>query len=234
MDFQRRTARHIRPGLEDPSLLYLQDRHISEAIVCSRALELLNLPAQIVPFLQQTGFMALPVGECSITLQDVATQLGLPIDGRLVTGRTNYTWAELCVRFLGEALPADQFKGSRVMMSWFDETFSQVPENSTDVQMEQFTQGYIMRLLGGFLMSDTSGNLQTLMYLPLLENMDEVKNYSWGSAVLALPVIVSCNRVQRGEHQGIYASLARVGMGQIPLASTKTKASSPLSPEQGG
>ncbi|KAF7822085.1 serine/threonine-protein phosphatase 7 long form-like protein [Senna tora] len=43
----------------------------------------------------------------------------------------------------------------------------------------------IMRLLGCFLMPDTSGKLQSLMYLPLLENLDDVKKYNWGSAVLA-------------------------------------------------
>ena len=32
----------------------------------------------------------LPVGECTITLEDVVLQLGLRIDGRLVTGPTYY------------------------------------------------------------------------------------------------------------------------------------------------
>ena len=32
----------------------------------------------------------LPVGECTITLEDVALQLGLRIDGRPVTGPTYY------------------------------------------------------------------------------------------------------------------------------------------------
>ncbi|KAF7845062.1 serine/threonine-protein phosphatase 7 long form-like protein [Senna tora] len=225
MDFRRRTARHIRPGPEDPSLLYLQNRHISEAVWQQhpdrvlrprrhRALELLNPPVQIVPLLERTGFYAvsrvgyipydhalisalverwrpethsfhMPMGECTITLQDVEIQLGLPVDGWPVTGSMKYDWSELCLRLLGEAPPASKLKGSRVNMTWFDERFSQVPENATPIQLEQFARAYILRLLGCFLMPDTSGNLQSLMYLPLLENLDDVKKFSWGSAVLA-------------------------------------------------
>ncbi|KAF7827028.1 serine/threonine-protein phosphatase 7 long form-like protein [Senna tora] len=177
MDFWRQTARHIRPGPEDPRLLYLQDRHILEAVWQQhpnrvlrtrqhRALELLNLPVQIVPLLERTRFY----GVAHVVL---------------VTGRTNYMWSKLCLQLLGEAPPTDQLKGSRVNMTWFDERFSQVPENAMDVQLEQFTWGYIMRLLGCFLMPDTSGKLQSLIYLPLLENLDDVKKYSWGFTVLA-------------------------------------------------
>ncbi|KAF7826449.1 Beta-fructofuranosidase, cell wall isozyme [Senna tora] len=256
MDFQRQTARHIRPDPEDSSLLYLEDRHISEAVWQQhpnrvfrprrhRALELLNPPppVQVMKLLQRTGFYGvarvgyiqydhvlisalverwrpethsfhMPMGECSITLQDVVIQVGLSIDRWMVTGRTNYKWAELCVRLLGEAPPTDQFKGSWVMMSWFDERFSQVPENSTDVQLEQFTRGYIMRLLGGFLMPDTSGNLQTLMYLPLLENLDEVKNYSWGPTVLAYLYQSLCHATE-------YKEVVRL-QGVIPLVDAST------------
>ncbi|KAF7833164.1 fasciclin-like arabinogalactan protein 2 [Senna tora] len=201
MDFRRRTARHIRPGPEDPSLLYLQDRHISEAVWQQhpdrvlrprrhRAVELLNLPVQIVPLLEHTGFYAvarvgyipydhalisalverwrpethsfhMPMGECIITLQDVAIQLRLPIDGWL--------------------------------------RFSEVPENAIDVQLEQFTRGDIMRLLGCFLMPDMSGNLRSLTYLPLLENLDDVKKYSWGSAVLAYLYRLLCRATEYKE-----------------------------------
>ncbi|KAF7827485.1 serine/threonine-protein phosphatase 7 long form-like protein [Senna tora] len=115
-----------------------------------RAVELMNPPVEIVRLLEQTGFYGvaragyipygnalisalvkqwrpethsfyMPMRECKITLQDVAIQLGLPIDGWLVTGRTKYNWGELCVRLLGEESPADELKGSRVMMTWLDE-----------------------------------------------------------------------------------------------------------------
>ncbi|KAF7835639.1 serine/threonine-protein phosphatase 7 long form-like protein [Senna tora] len=46
-------------------------------------------------------------------------------------------------------------------------------------------RAYIVRLIGGFLMPDTSGNKVSLLCLPLLRNLKEAGKYSWGSAVLA-------------------------------------------------
>ncbi|KAF1897735.1 hypothetical protein Lal_00032493 [Lupinus albus] len=77
----------------------------------------------------------LPIGECTVTLEDVAYQLGLPIDGDVVTRPTNMDW--------------------------------------------------ILRMIGGFLMLDTSGSRVHLMYLLLLEDLSETYQYIWGSAVLA-------------------------------------------------
>ncbi|KAF1893438.1 hypothetical protein Lal_00001913 [Lupinus albus] len=37
----------------------------------------------------ETHTFHLPMGECTVTLKDVAYQLGLPIDGNIVTGPTN-------------------------------------------------------------------------------------------------------------------------------------------------
>jgi len=39
----------------------------------------------------------LPVGEFIITLEDVALQLGLHVDGRAVIGPTYYDWEQMCV-----------------------------------------------------------------------------------------------------------------------------------------
>ncbi|KAF7831781.1 serine/threonine-protein phosphatase 7 long form-like protein [Senna tora] len=207
MDFRRRTARYFRPGPEDPSLLYLQDRHISEAldrVICPRrhkALELLNPPVQIVPLLQRTGGTLeardtlLPHANGGVHHNTARRGNTVGTSSRRVpvTGRMKYNWSELCLRLLGEAPPSSQLKGSRVNMTWFDERFSQVPENATPIQLEQVTRAYIMRLLACFLMPDTSGNLQSLMYLPLLENLDDVKKFSWGSAVLVYLYRSLCN-----------------------------------------
>lgn len=39
-------------------------------------------------------------GECTITLQDVAIQLGLPVDEELVTRSLTYNWKQVCENFL--------------------------------------------------------------------------------------------------------------------------------------
>nr|KYP31706.1 Serine/threonine protein phosphatase 7 long form isogeny [Cajanus cajan] len=37
----------------------------------------------------------LPIGECKITLEDVALQLGLKVDGKVATRPTFFDWEEL-------------------------------------------------------------------------------------------------------------------------------------------
>ncbi|XP_019430208.1 PREDICTED: serine/threonine-protein phosphatase 7 long form homolog, partial [Lupinus angustifolius] len=131
----------------------------------------------------ETHTFHLPVGECTITLEDVAYKLGLPINGALVTGVTSANWEMICLNLLG-AIPTDkQIMGQRIQMSWLDSTFAVLPPHADDVVIEQHAREFIC-MIGGFLMPDTSGSRVHLMYLPLLEDLSQTFQYSWGSAVL--------------------------------------------------
>ncbi|QHN86166.1 uncharacterized protein DS421_16g543690 [Arachis hypogaea] len=55
----------------------------------------------------------MPFGECTVTLQDVALQLGLPVDGKAISG----CLAEF-EKFMESARPAWQ---------WFQELFGELP-----------------------------------------------------------------------------------------------------------
>ncbi|XP_019442354.1 PREDICTED: serine/threonine-protein phosphatase 7 long form homolog [Lupinus angustifolius] len=129
----------------------------------------------------ETHTFHLPVGECTVTLEDVTYQLGLPINGAPVTGIASGNWEMICHNLLG-AIPTDkQIMGQRIQMSWLDSTFAVLPPHADDVVIEQHARG----MIGGFLMPDTSGSRVHLMYLPLLEDLSQTFQYSWGSAVLA-------------------------------------------------
>ncbi|KAF1896238.1 hypothetical protein Lal_00018517, partial [Lupinus albus] len=132
----------------------------------------------------ETHTFHLPIGECTITLEDVAYQIGLPIDGDVVTGPTNMDWNVVCHNLLG-AVPTDrQIVGQQIQMSWLDSTFQQLPDDVTEIVIDQHARAFILRMIGGFLMPDTSVSRVHLMYLLLLEDLSETYQYSWGSAVL--------------------------------------------------
>ncbi|KAF1896199.1 hypothetical protein Lal_00027266 [Lupinus albus] len=53
---------------------------------------------------QETHSFHFPNGECIITLQDVAYQLAIPIDGKAITEDTSMDWEDLCLQLLGKML----------------------------------------------------------------------------------------------------------------------------------
>ncbi|XP_019427268.1 PREDICTED: serine/threonine-protein phosphatase 7 long form homolog [Lupinus angustifolius] len=54
------------------------------------------LTAMVERWRPETHTFHFPNGECTITLEDVAYQLGIPIDGKAVTGDTSLDWGDLC------------------------------------------------------------------------------------------------------------------------------------------
>ncbi|KAF7812033.1 serine/threonine-protein phosphatase 7 long form-like protein [Senna tora] len=193
MDPIRKCARCIKAGPTDPSILYLQPRHRSEALwqghdtptvrpQHTRSTTYGYPPPAFVPLLIASGFygasrtgffpydwhlvtalimrwrpkthtfhMAVGIGEITITLEDVAIQLGLPIEGKAAN------------------FPLEQGP-------WGD---------VSDEELRQMVRAYIVQLIGGFFMPDTSRNKVSLLCPPLLRNLEEAGQYSWGSAVLA-------------------------------------------------
>ncbi|XP_072064217.1 protein MAIN-LIKE 1-like [Arachis hypogaea] len=109
----------------------------------------------------------MPFEECTITLQDVAYQLGLPVDRRYVSD----CLSDFQIYIQG-GRPAWVQKYA-VNCSWFQETFGECPEGADEETVRRFARAYIMMLLGTQLFADKSGRL------------DEMGTYSWGSAALA-------------------------------------------------
>ncbi|QHO36373.1 uncharacterized protein DS421_9g283280 [Arachis hypogaea] len=134
----------------------------------------------------------LPWGECTITLEDVAMQLGLPIDGQPVSG-TLRSWSkfhqrdiwEWCHELLGEVHPGHVGTTKyNIKLKWLRTRLQQMPLELDDNGLMQYARCYILDLLGGVLLPDKANNTVHVRYLPLLADFDAIGTYSWGSAVL--------------------------------------------------
>ncbi|QHO03889.1 uncharacterized protein DS421_13g435970 [Arachis hypogaea] len=99
----------------------------------------------------------LPVGEVTVTLEDVAHIFGLPIDGELVS-----RWTDSSGDFLQSQSIA---------------IFGREPSVSHS------SKSYIK--LGSTLFTDKSTAYAHAKYLPLLRDFERIHTYSWGSACLA-------------------------------------------------
>ncbi|XP_019450644.1 PREDICTED: serine/threonine-protein phosphatase 7 long form homolog [Lupinus angustifolius] len=120
----------------------------------------------------ETHTFHFPCGEPTVTPEDVAYQLGIPIEGVIVTGVISTDWEALCFRLLGVVLIGNGLMGQRVKLTWLERTFRELPD-ANEVIIQQHTIAFILRIIGGFLMPNTLGNRVHIMYLPLLEDLTE-------------------------------------------------------------
>lgn len=134
---------------------------------------------------QETHTFHLPSGECTVTLEDVAIQLGLNVNGLPVTGPTYFDWPDLCQELLGKVPEPKDMKGCELKIKWLHDNFYNQPPPITDVEVQQYCRAHILNMIGTVLMPDKSNNRVHLMYLPLLRDLNRVNRYSWGSACLA-------------------------------------------------
>ncbi|KAL5177683.1 Serine/threonine-protein phosphatase 7 long form [Glycine soja] len=139
---------------------------------------------QIIPLLLSIGLEThtfhLPWGECTITL-DVALHLGIRVDGHIVIGPN-----ELYDELLGEVPPKNASKGAALKLTWLLSILhTSLPKEPTIHQLQCRCKTYTMFMIGGALIPDKSGNRVHLIYLNLLRDFNNIKNYSWDSTCLA-------------------------------------------------
>ncbi|XP_040964508.1 protein MAINTENANCE OF MERISTEMS-like [Gossypium hirsutum] len=126
-----------------------------------------------------------PCRECTVILEDVALQLGLPIDESPVTGVSSFIDpAVLCYQLLGGS-PGDGESYFFGIKTWLKAKIGQLLATATEGELMCAARAYIMHIVGGVLMPDANGDNVHLMYLPLLADLSTASSYRWGSAVLA-------------------------------------------------
>ncbi|KAG8492204.1 hypothetical protein CXB51_009868 [Gossypium anomalum] len=132
----------------------------------------------------ETHTFHLPSEECSITLEDVQLQLGLPVDGSSFNGSVQSAdWGAICYDLLGAIL--DNIYGGRIEMGWLRDIFPESGKNLTEVERIQYARAYILEMNGSYLMSDLSRNLMHLRWLLKLVDFKAAGKFNWKSAVLA-------------------------------------------------
>jgi Plant mobile domain len=120
------------------------------------------------------------VGEMTITLQDVTCLWGLPVNGIPITGISDDSWTPLVKASFGRQINSSAWvskkQGTRdqavykpfnfnLKLSWLREQFSDLPEDATPAQIDQYTRAFVMEMFGIVLFLDSSSTGVPAMYL---------------------------------------------------------------------
>ncbi|XP_052117576.1 uncharacterized protein LOC127747573 [Arachis duranensis] len=159
--------------------------HASQIGVVQNQKALVN--ALIERWHPDTHTFHLPIGECAVTLEDVALILGLPTDGFPVTGMTisNFSALEVeCLHQFGIAPRKSECRGCCIKLTWLRNLKENI-QLTDEISIQRYVKCHIMLLIGTILFGDKSGAGVHWKFLPLLRDFASIGQYSWGSACLA-------------------------------------------------
>ncbi|XP_020253751.1 serine/threonine-protein phosphatase 7 long form homolog [Asparagus officinalis] len=178
------TRAHSSWELTDPQIQY----YVRQAgfFECSQIkwvrLDWALLTALVERWRPETNTFHLRQGEATITLQDVGVILGLRVDGDAVTGTDDFNYATKCEELLGHT---PTMKGGKIKLEWLRNNFMNVPIDATDEIIKRYARAYILHMIGTILFPDSTKDSVHVRWLPLLGDLEECGELSWGSAVLA-------------------------------------------------
>uniref|UniRef100_A0A151UDJ7 Serine/threonine protein phosphatase 7 long form isogeny n=1 Tax=Cajanus cajan TaxID=3821 RepID=A0A151UDJ7_CAJCA len=114
-----------------------------------------------------------------MTLEDVAIQLGLRVDGRAIIRPSYLDCDELCERLLGVVPLTGVRKGFAIKLVWLRGFLKEeLPSEPTQFQLQAFCKAYIFYLIKGVILSEKSANKVHLMYISLLIDFNNIRCYS--------------------------------------------------------
>ncbi|XP_073153405.1 protein MAINTENANCE OF MERISTEMS-like [Henckelia pumila] len=144
-------------------------------------------------------------GEATITLQDISIIWGLPIDGEPVIGidvsHRVEEWQHICLNLLGFTPLTSHFKGGHLSMTALYEhcMAAHIDDNSPEIDVVKYTRCVALMIIGGIMVPDYQGGSVRLIFLQLLRDIERIRSYSWGSAVLAFLYRELCNATWIGK-----------------------------------
>lgn len=150
----------------------------------------------------KTNSFHLPIGEMTITLQDISCLWGLPISGKLIVGQSDGNWSDMIERYLGIP-PEDQemkkkkrkkeddtfalsYSRYSITLSKLRDRFRVMPSNPTQREIDWHSRALVLEILGSIIFTDSSGDSVPAMYLQFMDNLATRTEYNWGGAVLAM------------------------------------------------
>lgn len=131
--------------------------------------------------------------------------LGLRVDGLEVNGPVQVP-NSLCEELLGNDFIGQQnergrpiSRGQGIFLAQLKAHYSSLALNEESTEEEKIikTRNYIMMLFGCLLFPESTGNSVNMMYLPLLRDFNQTREYSWGSAVLAYLYSSLCKNAKK-------------------------------------
>ena len=123
----------------------------------------------------ETHSFHLPCGEMTITLQDVAMLLGLPIRGNQVIGPVvSDGWRARVEEFLGSPLlelePGRHGRVSGVRLLWLRSTFGSCPDDADEATVTFHCRALVLHMFGSVLFPDNTSDASSWMYIHCLRD----------------------------------------------------------------
>jgi len=142
----------------------------------------------------ETHTFHMPVGEMTVTLQDVSCLWGLPITGDPVTG-VEYTD---CNQLMSELLGLDNLNkrrkhksgehrpsSSAISLPTLRDRFQGLAEDATPAQVDQYCRAFVLDMFGCVMFPLAAGDTVLASLLTFLRDLDRPPKMNWGAAVLA-------------------------------------------------
>jgi len=90
-----------------------------------------TLTALVERWRPESHIFHLLVGECIVTLEDVALHLSLCVDGKPINDLTYYDWEQMCAKYIRVVPPKNALVGSTLKLKWLKENMLTLPAKST-------------------------------------------------------------------------------------------------------
>ncbi|RZC69473.1 hypothetical protein C5167_032577 [Papaver somniferum] len=154
-------------------------------------------------FYGETHTFFFPFGEMALTPDDADQILGLPVEGKSTNDKfkKRLSWEEIYgfterlfgwdqettygIFVKGKKYRKKEFKLVDVREMFAGTLIREKVEGLSDMQCRNAAAGYFLYTLGSVIFPESKGNRVSVNLLQLLDHLEDVNNYSWGTSMVA-------------------------------------------------